>query len=183
MLSWASTSNLLLKKFTITFAPVDCHFEFRQQHASKLCWRKSGSGEQTRTLFTYTKLRNRISTALGVSQQPNTSERKTSCRTMVAYLRQYVYTIELAFPLTLQNNNEDSQVFQKWNFINVINFQKWCSIFSKACLYVALFQEFVDTPVNGRPSLFRIDSVQRLLFPKLCWSINTKSIVNTPIVA
>jgi hypothetical protein len=25
--------------------------------------------------------------------------------------------------------------------------------------YVALFQKFVDTPVNGRPSLFRIDSV------------------------
>jgi hypothetical protein len=25
--------------------------------------------------------------------------------------------------------------------------------------YVALFQEFVDTPVNGRPSLFRIDNV------------------------
>jgi hypothetical protein len=41
----------------------------------------------------------------------------------------------------------------------VINFQKWCSLFCKACHYVALFQEFVDTPVNGRPSLFRIDSV------------------------
>jgi hypothetical protein len=28
---------------------------------------------------------------------------------------------------------------------------------SKACHYVALFQEFVDTPVNGRPPIFRID--------------------------
>jgi hypothetical protein len=29
----------------------------------------------------------------------------------------------------------------------------------QACHYVALFQEFVDTPVNSRPSLFHIDSV------------------------
>jgi hypothetical protein len=27
---------------------------------------------------------------------------------------------------------------------------------------VALFQEFVDTPLNGRPSLFRIDSVHQM---------------------
>jgi hypothetical protein len=46
--------------------------------------------------------------------------------------------------------------------LNVINFQKWCSLFTKACHYVALFQEFVDTPVNGRLSLFRIDSVHQM---------------------
>jgi hypothetical protein len=33
---------------------------------------------------------------------------------------------------------------------------------SKVCHYVALFQEFVDTPVNGRPSLFRIVSVHQM---------------------
>jgi hypothetical protein len=44
----------------------------------------------------------------------------------------------------------------------VINFQNWYSLFSKACHYVALFQEFVDTPVNGRTSLFRIDSVHQM---------------------
>jgi hypothetical protein len=32
----------------------------------------------------------------------------------------------------------------------------------KACYYVVLFQEFVDTPVNGRPSLFRIDGVLQM---------------------
>jgi hypothetical protein len=46
-----------------------------------------------------------------------------------------------------------------------------------ACRYVALFQEFVDTLVNGRPSLFRIDIRWKLLFPTLCWSINTKFMV------
>jgi hypothetical protein len=46
----------------------------------------------------------------------------------------------------------------------VINFQKLCSLFSKACQYVALFQEFVDTPVNGRPSLFLIESVRQIVF-------------------
>jgi hypothetical protein len=46
---------------------------------------------------------------------------------------------------------------KKINVIDVINFQKWYSLFSKAWHYVALFQDFVDTPVNGRPSLFRID--------------------------
>jgi hypothetical protein len=51
--------------------------------------------------------------------------------------------------------------------------------FNKACHYVALFQA-VDTPVNGHPSLFRIDSVRwRLLFPTLCWSINTNSMPET----
>jgi hypothetical protein len=35
-------------------------------------------------------------------------------------------------------------------------------LFSNACHYVALFQEFVDTPVNGRPSLFHIDSVHKM---------------------
>jgi hypothetical protein len=34
--------------------------------------------------------------------------------------------------------------------------------FNKAVHYVALFQKFVDTPVNGRPSLFRIDSVHQM---------------------
>jgi hypothetical protein len=29
-------------------------------------------------------------------------------------------------------------------------------------LLVALFQIFVDTPVNGRPSLFRIDSAHQI---------------------
>jgi hypothetical protein len=48
---------------------------------------------------------------------------------------------------------------KKWNVINVINLQKWYSLFRKACYYVALFQEFIDTAVNGRPSLFRIDNV------------------------
>jgi hypothetical protein len=51
------------------------------------------------------------------------------------------------------------QAFQKKN---VINFQKWCSLFSKACHYVAFIQKLVDTPVNGRPSLFRIDSVHQM---------------------
>jgi hypothetical protein len=35
----------------------------------------------------------------------------------------------------------------------------------RACHYVALFQEFVDTPVivnNGRPSLFLIDSIHQM---------------------
>jgi hypothetical protein len=34
--------------------------------------------------------------------------------------------------------------------------------FSMGCHYVALFQEFVDTPVNGRLSLFHIDSVHQM---------------------
>jgi hypothetical protein len=46
----------------------------------------------------------------------------------------------------------------KWNVINVVNLQKWYSLFSWASHYVALFQKFVDTPVNGRSFLFRIDS-------------------------
>jgi hypothetical protein len=36
------------------------------------------------------------------------------------------------------------------------------SLARKACHYVALFQEFVDTPVNGRPSLFCTDSVHQM---------------------
>jgi hypothetical protein len=51
---------------------------------------------------------------------------------------------------------------KKWVVINVINFLKWCSLIIRACHYVALFQEFVDTPVNGGPSLFRIDSVHQM---------------------
>jgi hypothetical protein len=51
---------------------------------------------------------------------------------------------------------------KKLNVINVINFQNWYSLFNKACHYEALFQEFIDTPVNGRPSLFRIDSVYQM---------------------
>jgi hypothetical protein len=51
--------------------------------------------------------------------------------------------------------------------------------FSKVCHYVALFQKFVDTPLNGRPFLFRIDSVHQMeaSLSTLCWSINTKSMV------
>jgi hypothetical protein len=30
------------------------------------------------------------------------------------------------------------------------------------CHYVALFQEFIDTAVNSRQSLFRIDSVHQM---------------------
>jgi hypothetical protein len=48
---------------------------------------------------------------------------------------------------------------KKWYDINI---QKWCSLFSNVCHCVAFFQEFVDTPVNGRPSLFRIDSVHQM---------------------
>jgi hypothetical protein len=51
---------------------------------------------------------------------------------------------------------------KKRNVINVVNFQKLYSLFSIAGHYVALFQKFVDTPVNGRPSLFRIDSVLQM---------------------
>jgi hypothetical protein len=47
----------------------------------------------------------------------------------------------------------DSQTFQKWNVIK---------LFSKAGHYVTLSQEFVDTPVNGRTSLFRIGSVHQM---------------------
>jgi uncharacterized membrane protein len=42
--------------------------------------------------------------------------------------------------------------------------------------------EIVDTPVNGPPSLFGVERVSirwRLLFPTLCWSINTKSMKKT----
>jgi hypothetical protein len=55
-----------------------------------------------------------------------------------------------------------SGVPKKWNVINAIYIQKWCSLFSKALYYVCLFQEFVDTPVNSRPSLFGIDSVHQM---------------------
>jgi hypothetical protein len=48
---------------------------------------------------------------------------------------------------------------KNWNDINVGNFQKWYSFFSKPGHYVTLFQKFGDTPLNGRPSFFRIDSV------------------------
>jgi ABC-type microcin C transport system permease subunit YejB len=44
---------------------------------------------------------------------------------------------------------------------------------------VALFQEFVDTQLNGRPSLFRIDSVHHMetSFFQALWPINTKYMV------
>jgi hypothetical protein len=45
---------------------------------------------------------------------------------------------------------------------NIVNFQKWYSLFSEAGHYVALFQKFVDTPVKGRPSLFHIGSVHQV---------------------
>jgi hypothetical protein len=51
---------------------------------------------------------------------------------------------------------------QKLNVINVFNSQQWYSLFSKAGHYVALFQIFIDTPVNGLTSLFRIDSVNQM---------------------
>jgi hypothetical protein len=35
-------------------------------------------------------------------------------------------------------------------------------VFTKACHYVPLFQEFVNTLVNGRPSFFRIDSIHQM---------------------
>jgi hypothetical protein len=40
---------------------------------------------------------------------------------------------------------------------------------------VALFQDIVDTPVNGRPSLFRIFSVYQMetSLSHVFWSINT----------
>jgi hypothetical protein len=50
---------------------------------------------------------------------------------------------------------------KKFNVINVINFQKWCLLYSKAGHYVALFQKFVDTPIYARPSIFRIDRVHQ----------------------
>jgi hypothetical protein len=58
--------------------------------------------------------------------------------------------------------------FKKWNVINVIYIQKWYSLFSKKGHYVDLFPKFIDTPVNDRPSLFRIDSVYQmdLSFPR-----------------
>jgi hypothetical protein len=56
----------------------------------------------------------------------------------------------------------ESVVPKKLKVINVIKVQKWCLLFSNACKYVALFQKFVDTPVNGRPSLFRIDSAHQM---------------------
>jgi hypothetical protein len=51
---------------------------------------------------------------------------------------------------------------KNWNVINVINFQKWCLLFRKSCHYVALFKDLVDTQLNGRPSLFSIDSVYQM---------------------
>jgi hypothetical protein len=52
---------------------------------------------------------------------------------------------------------------KKWNIINVIIYKNDArSFFSKECQLMALFQKFVDTPVNGRPSLFRIDSVYQM---------------------
>jgi hypothetical protein len=37
-----------------------------------------------------------------------------------------------------------------------------CYSFIQRGRYVALFQKLVDTPVNGRPFLFRIDSVHQM---------------------
>jgi hypothetical protein len=51
---------------------------------------------------------------------------------------------------------------KKWNVINVINFQKRYSLLSNVCHYLALFQEFVVTLVNGRPSVIRIYSVNQM---------------------
>jgi hypothetical protein len=46
--------------------------------------------------------------------------------------------------------------------INVVNIQKLYSLFSEAGSNVAFFQKFVGTPVNGCPSLYRIDSVHQV---------------------
>jgi hypothetical protein len=36
--------------------------------------------------------------------------------------------------------------------------------------------KIIDTPVNGRPSLFRVDSVHQMVTSlSVCWSIDTKS--------
>jgi hypothetical protein len=35
-------------------------------------------------------------------------------------------------------------------------------LFSKVGHYVVLFHKLDDTPINGRPSLFRIDSVYQM---------------------
>jgi hypothetical protein len=52
----------------------------------------------------------------------------------------------------------------------------------KACHYVAFLQECVDTPANGRPSLFGIDSINQMetfSLPRFVNAINTKSVVKT----
>jgi hypothetical protein len=57
-------------------------------------------------------------------------------------------------------------------------FQKWYSLCNNVGHYVALFEKFVDTPVNGRPSLFRIDSAHQMetsLSHALLVYYNTKS--------
>jgi hypothetical protein len=76
--------------------------------------------------------------------------------------------------LQKEQQGRQAGVPKKSSVINVIHFQKWCSLFSKACHYVALFQEFVD--------IFFAMTVSirwRLLFPTLFWSINTKSMVHS----
>jgi hypothetical protein len=58
---------------------------------------------------------------------------------------------------------------KKLNVVNVVYVQKWFSLINKAGHYVAL----CDTPVNGRPSLFSIDSHQmQTSLSSICWSIN-----------
>jgi hypothetical protein len=61
-------------------------------------------------------------------------------------------------------------------FINVVNFQKWCFLNSKAVYYVALFQKLL-TRLQIVHLFFALTVCirWRLLFPTLCWSINTKS--------
>jgi hypothetical protein len=62
-------------------------------------------------------------------------------------------------------------------------FKNYTRSLSRSVHYVALFQEFVDTPINGRPSLFRIDSVHQMAtsLSTLCSSFNTKSMGHTNI--
>jgi hypothetical protein len=49
-----------------------------------------------------------------------------------------------------------------------------------------LFKEFVDTPVNGRPSLFRIDSVYQIglliIIIIIDWSIGLWSHTKSPFL-
>jgi hypothetical protein len=52
------------------------------------------------------------------------------------------------------------------NVINVVHVQKRCLLASRSLC--GSLSKIVDTPVNGRPSLFGIDSVdQGLLFPTI----------------
>jgi hypothetical protein len=82
--------------------------------------------------------------------------------------------IELAFPhrTTMMTVRRF-----KMSLMSLIFKNDTYSLFSEGSHYVTLFQKFVDKPINDRPSLFALTmSIRwRLLFPTLCWAINTKS--------